>query len=378
MKLIRLISYVVLAGLFGGTHAVYAAIDPAAAVVKVRKTCTENGATLDNCFAGMASLTAWMANTRKPNSSNPLRVEIGPGTYLEDVFVTCNVANNYTGYISFEGAGSGQTIISGYGSGSTSPLNVSSCTELSFSHMKITTRFYGGVHWDGGGTSRWTDVQVIGAARAWYEENCGAVPGSHYWMGSKLTATAAFSIAETYRATCDESWFFGSEVTASVPANAYPASGGAISASAKGMIHVYGSVLRTLIDGPTQGNNVPAAAVDGTSGGEIHIHGTGIDAISTTGKNVVALVATNNGFLHANQTAYNLSTTGTKTRIVNNGGHVHAPYLWESHPEAPAVTSVNGADMAVVTNTADGQPHMIIYSSACASSWFDTVTRACR
>ena len=375
MKLSRLVSCLVVALLFGVTQAVYAAVDPAAAVVKVRKTCTENGITLENFFDSIASLTGWMASIRKPNAASPLRVEIGPGKFLEDVYVSCNVANNYTGYTSFDGAGSSQTIINGFGSGNSAPLNVSSCTEMNFSHLKITTRFYGGVHWDGGGNSRWTDVQVVGTARAWYEETCGATPGSHYWMGSKLTATAAFSIAETYRATCDESWFFGSEVTVSVPANAYPASGGAVTAFDKGMIHVYGSVLRTLTDGPTQGTGVAAAAV---SGGEIHIHGTGIDAISTTGRNVVAVYAANGGQLHANETAYNLNTTGSKTRVVNNGGHVHAPYLWEGHPEAPSVTSVNGADMAVVTNTADGQPHMVIYSSTCASSWFDTVTRACR
>lgn len=357
----------------------HAATDPAAAVVKVRKVCSDNGVALDNCFTTMSSLTYWMANTRKPNASNPLRVEIGPGSFLEDVFITCNAGNGYTGYTSFEGAGSAQSIINGYGSGSSTPFNVSSCTEMSFSHMKITTRFYGGVKWNGGGTSRWTDVQIIGSGRAWYEETCGATPGSHYWMGSKLTASAVFSIAETYRASCDESWFFGSEVTASVPADAYPASGGAATAMSAGVIHLYGSVLRTLIDGPTTGNFVPAASVGyGVAGGAIHLHGTGIDGISNTGQNITAIYAGSGGMIHANESAYNLSTTGTITRIVNTGGHVHAPYLWETHAEAPVITSVNGADMAVVTNTTDGQPHLVIYSTACASKWFDTVAKACR
>lgn len=380
MKLLRLLSVSAAFTLMSGlTPAAHAATDLAAAVVKVRKVCSDNGVALDNCFTSMGSLTSWMANTRKPNANSPLRVEIGPGNFLEDVFFNCNAANGYTGYTSFEGAGSSQTVINGYGSGSTTPVNVNSCTELSFSHMKITTRFYGGVKWNGGGNSRWTDVQVVGSGRAWYEETCGATPGSHYWMGSKLTATAVFSIAETYRASCDESWFFGSEVTASVPAGSYQASGGAATAMSAGVIHLYGSVLRTLIDGPTFGNNVPAASVGyGTAGGTIHIHGTGIDGISTTGQNITALYAGPSGMLHTNETAFNLSTTGTVTRIVNAGGHVHAPYLWEAHPEVPAITSVNGADMAVVTNTSDGQPHLVIYSTACTSKWFDTVTKACR
>jgi hypothetical protein len=365
--------------LFGLGQTAYAAIDPAAAVVKVRTVCTDNGIALDDCFESMAALTDWMANIRKPNATSPLRVEIGPGTYAEDVFITCNSAAGYTGYTSFEGAGSSQTIINGFGSANSTPLNVNNCTEMNFSHLKITTRFYGGVHWNGGGNSRWTDVQVIGAGRAWYEETCGATPGNHYWMGSKLVATAVFSVAETYRATCDESWFLGSEVTVSVPSDAYPANGGAVTATDAGIIHVYGSVLRTLVDGPTMGNNVPAASVGyGRSGGTIHIHGTGIDGISTTGQNITALYAGPGGMLHTNETAYNLSTTGVVTRISNQGGDVHAPYLWEGRPEAPNITSANGADMAVVTNTTDGQPHLVIYSTACASKWFDTVAKACR
>lgn len=382
MKLSRIVSCcVLLVSILCGTG-VSAAVDPAAAVVKVRKDCTENGVTLANCFTNMAALTNWMANTRspKPNASNPLRVEIGPGTFGNaDIFITCNPAANYTGYTSFEGAGNGQTVLKGTGSGASSPLTVDSCTELSFSHLTITTTFYGGILWKGGGNSRWNDVNVIGVARAWYEEECGATRGSHYWSGSKLTASSKFSIATTYRATCDESWLFGSEVVASVPVNEYPANGGAVVAGGNGIIHVYGSVLRALIEGPQAASGVPAASAGADeAGGEIHIHGTGIDVISNTGKNIVALYAQSNGMIHANASAYNMSTTGTKTRIVNTGGHVHASYLWEEHAEAPSITSVNGADMAVVTNTSDGQPHLVIYSSSCASKWFDTVTGACR
>ena len=67
------------------------------------------------------------------------------------------------------------------------------------------------------------------------------------------------------------------------------------------------------------------------------------------------------------------------TRIskdTNPNTHVHAPYLWEEHPTPPNITSVTGADMAVVTDGA--QPHLLIYSSNCTSKWFDTSTNACR
>lgn len=374
----RLVCCAFCLSLFFAMFTASAAVDPAAAVVKLRNSCTENGVTFDNCFTSLAGLTSWMAGTRKPNANSPLKVEIGPGTFTGQLLIECDPAGNYTGYTSFEGAGSGQAIIKGQSYNA--PVTVSSCTNLSFSHLTINGTLYGGVLWNGGGSSKWTDVEIIAVARAWYEEQCDSTRGSHYWFGSKLTATPAFSIASTYRATCDESWFFGSEITVSVPANAYPVgNGAAVSASASGIIHVYGSVLRALIDGP---GSAPAARVgnlgNGTTGGEIHIHGTGIDGISTTGKNIVALYAADNGFIHANETAYNLSTTGTITRIQNQGGHVHAPYLWQNHPEAPVITSDNGADMAVVTNTSNGQPHLVIYSTSCASKWFDTVTQACR
>lgn len=376
MKLSRVVSCCVLLVSLVCSTGVSAAIDASAAVVKVRKSCTENGIALDNCFTNLTALTDWMTNTRKPNASAPLQVEIGPGTFGE-ILIGCVPGDSYSGYTSFEGAGNGQTIIKG--SNYTAPVGVAYCTNLSFSHLTINGTVYGGVHWVGGGDSKWNDVEIIAVARAWYEEQCGSTRGSHYWFGSKLTATPAFTIANAYRATCDESWFFGSEITVSVPSNVPVGEGAAVSASASGIIHVYGSVLRMLVDGP---GSAPAARVgnlgNGTTGGEIHIHGTGIDLISQTGRNVVALKAADNGMIHANAAAYNMSTTGTKTRIENTGGHVHASYMWEEHPEAPAITSVNGADMAVVTNTSDGQPHLVIYSSSCASRWFDTVTGACR
>jgi hypothetical protein len=122
------------------------------------------------------------------------------------------------------------------------------------------------------------------------------------------------------------------------------------------------------------------AAATATGSGKIHIHGTGIDVISQSANNIVALAASNGGTIHANAAAYSLKTGsgGTVTRISNNGGHVHAPYLWEQHANPPAILSENGADMAVVTGTADNHPHLVIYDTSCAGKWFDTSTNACR
>lgn len=100
-------------------------------------------------------------------------------------------------------------------------------------------------------------------------------------------------------------------------------------------------------------------------------------------RNIVVLSAATGGTIHANGSSYNLSTVGgTVTRVVNNGGHIHAPYLWEHIPDpatVPNFTSVTGADMTTVTTgTSDGQPHLLIYSTNCASKWYDSVDKACR
>ena len=357
----------------------YAQVDPSATVVTVQGDCAIGNQAIENCFSSLSDLSVWLGDVRKPNEQSPLAVEIYPGLFQDTVSIQCNPADGYTGYISFNGAGNGQTILKG--NMYSAPLHVDSCTGLSFSHLTIQGDFYGGVLWDGGGFSRWNDVDVIGVARAWYENRCGSERGNHYWFGSRVQATAAFTLANTYRATCDESWFFGSELTAIVPSGA-SGNGGVLTATEQGIIHAYGSVLRLLVDGP---GNIPAIRVGAigepsasVTGGEVHLHGTGIDVISETGRNVVAMNASAHGMIHANASAYNLRTTGSVTRIVNTGGHVSAPYQWDSAAEAPEITSVTGSDIAVVTNTPDGQPHLVVYSSQCGSGWYDIVEAACR
>jgi len=396
MTLFRTLSGTALVLALSSFNSAYAVINPTAATVSLRMTCTENGAALNNCFTTIESLTSWMAATRRPNAAKPLRVEVGAGRFstmnVANLDITCNSAQNYTGYTSFVGAGPAQTVIYL----PQSKVQIASCTGMNFSELGIEGGQEGGTYggaikWSGGGNSSWNHVAVSGFGILWYEGQCGLSRGSHYWTASRLTLTVSTtSQAITYGASCDESWFFGSEITVSVPANATILSngvafGGAVQARDNGIIHVYGSVIRALVDKPVSTDpSFGFSAVDaGTSaaGGEIHIHGTGIDLISTTGQNIVALKAGPGGHIHANETAYNVQTTGTVTRILDlsgTGHAVHAPYLWQNHPEAPVIVSADGADMAVVTNTLDGKPHLVIYSNSCGSRWFDTFTRECR
>lgn len=357
---------------------VQAAVDPGALVVQVRSDCAEP---LGNCFSHPAEAIAWMSSTRKPNASAPLTVKIFPGVYEGAFDITCNAADGYTGHTSFEGSGNGQSILRR--STFNTPLNVDACTSMSFSNLTINGVGYGGVTWSGGGTSKWINVDVIGAGRGWYEPTCGAARGSHYWTGSRIVATAGFTVATPYVAGCDESWFFGSELTAIVPQGA-TGNGAVLSATEGGIAHVYGSVLRLFVDGPGSMYAVHVGEIgmpDGSvTGGEIHIHGTGIDVMSMSGRDITAIKVSGGGMLHANGAAYNLHSSGAITRLIKTptAGHVSAPYQWGESQDAPAVATVAGADTAIVTDTADGQPHIVVSSANCASGWYDTTVQACR
>lgn len=392
---INQVGAMVCASLVGAATPAYAAVDPSAAVVTLRSTCTENGTAMDNCFSDITALVNWITNTRTPGAADPLRVDIGPGTFVsrtvrpngtvvhgfvEAISLSCDPATNFSGHISFVGSGPGQTILTSYSS-SLAPVQVGYCTAMSFSDMTIVGANYGGVIWSGGGNSKWSNVEINAVARAWYENGCAATRGNHYWFGSKISATPAFSAVKGYHASCDESWFFGSEITAAIPAGQAATEAAAVAATEDGIVHVYGSVLRAFSDGTGE---IPAAL--STSGGEIHIHGTGIDVASTTGKAIVALSAATGGKIHANGAAYNMSAPGGSVARLKKDqdplSHIHAPYLWEHVPDAtsiPNYSSVAGADTTTLTSgTSDGHPHMAIYDPTCPSKWYDATDKACK
>jgi hypothetical protein len=371
-----------------------AAIDNAASVVLLRTSCNDGaGGTLNNCFTDTSTLMSWIANTRnpKPSDSAPLTVQVGAGKFAGSLGLTCNAAAGFTGHISFVGAGTEQTIIENGGT-----TFLTGCTNLGFSDMAMTHPVYGYIKWAGGGSSTWNRINLEGTARLW-EETCGPTRGTHYWFGSRIKVFDTFLVAQGYNAACDESWFFGSEI--SLDSDCYNngefyvgginTGGYAVNASNQGEVHVYGSVIRVRAACPTAAS-VTLRAVNATNGATIHVHGTGIDVISDDTNNIIALKASGGGTIHANASAFNLSTpSGTVTRISNNGGHVHAPYLWEHVPDTdgnPATVdtnfaSANGADQTTSTvGTSDGHPHTAVYSSTCPANarWYDTTDKVCR
>lgn len=340
-------------------------VDIDASSVQLLKSCTVDNQHLRNCFESSDDLIAWMRDVRRPNASAPLQVSIGPGTH-ERLKVVCEpVVTGYTGHISFQGSGRTTTIIEGEG---LVPIRAADCTHLSFSDMRITSTNY--ILWTGGGESRWNNVEVSTGGNGWREDGCASVRGKHYWTASTFHIRVP-SNGNGYTALCDESWFYGSEV--STDADGGPGQS-LLRADGVGEIHVYGGSLRAL--GFASLTNIATAQ----NGGSIHIHGTGIDMLTSIDATAQVFNAATGGMIHANASAYNLKTgaNGSIVRINNNGGtgHIHAPYLWEEHPMPPNIISVTGADMAVTTDNA--QTHLVIYNSSCASRWFDVNTNACR
>lgn len=375
-----------------GHPASAAIIDVNAPVVQLRDLatggCVEAGNTLNNCFTSMADLVNWINSTRKPNASKPLLVNIGPGQ-----FTGFSCLNG--GYTTLRGAGRSNTTIGG-------PtdyvgVSVSNCTKLDFQDLKVThkTNAFNTVFWQGSGTSNWSNVDVIGGSYAWVDTDSTTTANScslagrstHYWFSSRIVATTDVGLTKGYIAQCSISWFFGSEITASVTAAGSADSIALRVSNNYSEAHVYGSVIRAI---SPAGISAPLVAVHADNGGAIHIHGTGIDVISVEPSPILALTASGNGMIHANEAAYNLSTGagGTITRVSNSGGHIHAPYLWAQHSSPPAVATVRGADMAVEDDCAasgcqsvGSETHLLISNDSCTGAggpWFDVVTGRCR
>ena len=351
--------------------------DPGAKVAYLRTSCeivnSDPGETpLENCFESMGALHTWIYAGRT-NIYEPLLIEMGPGVFGIGVYgYECTGGTG--GNLTFRGAGSDKTQINGSFFG----LRHIGCTDTnwSFENLEVKGGAYA-VLWDGSGASTWTNSVI---ANGWYDELSGGFnvcpageQGLHRFFSSRIlepgNGTAYFS-------ACAESWFWGSEI--------HSTSGIGINVVGEGnSVHLYGSNIRVEA-GPSTTSN-PVKAISVSDGGEVHAHGVGIDVIGNPGgtRVLVALDADTGASIHANQSSFVVqpSVGVTYKRIDDHGGngHVHAPYLWEHLPTPTTFISNDGADMApVTTNTSDGHPHIVIYSSACASKWYDTTDKVCR
>lgn len=363
-------------GAFTHVSTALAVIDINAPVVKLRDPanggCTEAGVGLNNCFTTMPTLNQWVSNTRKPTAAKPLFVDIGPGKFVGTF--GCD-KTNYAGYVTLQGAGMKNTVIEN----AQTPVSTTSCVQMRFSDMTLrnTGNLFGVRNL--GGSTFWDNVEIDGWGYAWFDSpsacNTGYIPGTHYWFNSRITSRSAANSTTAYFNACDESWFFGSEITATGTVS------GALITPIRaigGEVHVYGSVIRAVSGAGIASSGMVAVTSDGSA--NVHIHGTGIDVISSDANNIYALSSSNGGKIHADGAAYNLSTGsgGTVTRVSGEAHDVHAPYLWAGHSTPPNINSVDGADTAVVTSATGGTPRLVIYSTACPSKWFDVGSNVCR
>ncbi len=344
-----------------------AAIDPAASVVLLRKSCGDGaGGTLPNCFTSLVTLNSWRTTDRTPGSG-PLTVEISAGSFSAGAGQAAFSCDG--GGLSLKGSGPDRTTLVG-------GLSASGSCSIDVQDLTMTPAIFTTIYWanGNGGRSTWTNVNIVGGLYAWTETACaqGGTPNQHFWFSSRLSSSG-----KTYVAACGQHQFWGSEILASGPGHALVLEPFEVFSE----VNVYGSTIRTIVPtGVSLGSNAIRTATVSGSGAKLHIHGTGIDIVGNElPNNIASLVAGGGGEIHANSAAYNLSTAagGVITRILNNGGNIHASYLWEEDSTPPNIVSQDGADMAVVT-TPGLTPRLVVYSTTCPSKWFDVGTNACR
>lgn len=353
-------------------------------VVHVRKDCASTNSNISNCADNMAEMMSWVWNTRNPDVSSPLMVDVGPGTFGR---FTCTDA----GYVTIRGSGRDKSILQ---SGVKSPVNVNNCTKLSFQDIKISSDNTA-IVWREGGDSSYSNVEVVSGPSyqnwAWRDSCVGLTKSIHYWFGSKLTSRAD-GYGATFETQCSESWFYGSEITVAVEPGPQAQQFFAVDVLYDGDVRLFGSAVRAFSETGVifgAGREGPVGARV-SEGGVFHMHGgiISIDASKANG-NVGAngLIVDSTSAAHVVDTAYALKVAGQgiATRIA---GQAASPFQWPQSTTPPNVVSITGADTYVETDcaasgcqTVGAEPHLMIYSAACTGAggpWFDVVTRACR
>jgi len=376
----------------------YALPAPGADIVSLKQDCGAD----PNCFTDSTALTDWLWQTRVPSASDPVLVDIGPGTYGS---FNCPFAAPRNGYVTLRGSGRDNTVLKG-GLGGISSMKIRSCKKLVVQDLTIVGSPYG-VIWDAGGSSSWINVDIDATAAAWYDSNgggtiCGSFAGTHYWWSSKLETRGSTSSTPAFRSACGNHWFYGSEILLKVDKN----TGGAfISGSSidvfgpSSRVQLFGSAVRALVtaDSPADGNLTGLWAGNGA---KVHMHG-GIVSVqnnkSTSTSSVLGAGAGGTGALaHTLDTAFNVSSAGTGqvSRVGGvSGGNVDSPFQWAAGVAPPTdgsgsdINSITGEDMFVETDcgstgcqTTGTETHLMIYNETCTTDgpWFDVVVGKCR
>ena len=419
MKRIGSVSVVVwiLAALLPPLPAGAAPGEPGVEVVYLQKDCSGHTLGVD-CFRSLATLQdkVWPPGVGR-SANEPLIVDVGPGEF--DGFLSCPLDS---GYVTFRGAGRDRTILANRDS-SRPPGAIPvvyaviwslSCNELAFKDMTLLAADLDGqanlngytIFWGSGpngGSSHWTNVDIIGDRAAWYDVGCpgqnGDEPaGEHLFWNTRLIA-GVFG----YAAECGEARLYGSEILVD-PGSfrnqnlAEPVIG--VLSNFRSDVHLFGSVVRvtTANATPAQGVTAYGATVGlplfpGTplGDGSFHMHDGIINVEATGPATAVGIDGDTAGgagaaLARSAQAAFNLEATAGIARI-RGDADIQSPYLWPSGTGVPipSLVSLNGQDMYVETDcdavgcAGGSDPHPMVYKADCPGEpWFDQVLGACR
>lgn len=362
--------------------AVFAA--PIGNTLLLRTSC-DNGAasTLSNCFQDIASLNAAVAS-ESPTTNKPLRIEIGPGSFLG----TIECKN--IGGVSIEGAGRSATIISSDMASLVPGVLASACSGMNIAHLTVKGG-YRAVHLGGTSITTWTDVEILGGARGVYSTfNCDPLNTRHTWHNSRIEAIPR-GMTVAYDARCGEHNIYSTELIAKGATSQYGGLPNNVVAlkvdqtTGKVIVNVIGASLRSRLNVPNAGA-VPISAIQADNGAEVYVVGSQIDVVSDVAHDIKALQASTGAVLQIDSSSYKLGTKAPATvaRISNSGGIVNAPHHWAVLPNSnliPGYKSQHGAESRIITEgTSDGQPHLSIYDALCPAgqAWYDQVDKLCR
>lgn len=390
---------------------------PDASTVTLRISCESGGTEIPNCFNSMAEVDNWLRTVRLTGPSKPTLVDIGPGA-----FVGWNCGSSD---VTLRGAGRDRTVFVPSSTTAFAALRINpGCTNLDVQDMTFDGRgsdgAYGILASNPEAVTTWTNVEVVSNAYGWNEAtttNACTNRGKHMWFSSRIRTEGGASlfqgVSRAYIATCAQSWFWGSEVTAKPDSTHFNAF--AIHAQ-NAEIHLYGSNARLLINQNTSAQSF--AGSDGSSGhylmaalnnSAIHIHGTGLD-VEHAGTGISdMLYADSTSHYHANESGFNIhvSGAGKVRRIAGAAQRIEAPYIWKQGTQPPlsmhlngtstyfgvqTLISVSGADSYIETDCpVNGNcslggnfPHQMIYQEECSDTtenggpWFDMTTKSCR
>lgn len=388
-----------------------------AEVIFVRKDCTSFFAP-SMCVTSMADVTTWLP-TRVP-ANNPVLVNVGPGDWDSFDCVSQD-------FVTIRGSGRDVTRILRTDTAQKGAIDVDDCAALAVENLTAHGSF-AGVQWNGGGSSTWSDVDLLGGGSTvpssglaptlfsigWYDKDtsagCGHGEALHYFFGSRVTALGNALQNDGYVARCSEVWFFGGEIQATSDGD----TPGSMQQTAVLLnnhaadFRVFGSALRSnpgaAVSNSLVGVGQPELTAVAATLGEFHMHG-GIINVNANGSTQTVsvmglLTSANTVRAHTPGTGWVAlaANGGTAARVSGPNAKTQTPFLWQQGSEPPRsvpgdptsafVTSIQGSDLFVETDCVTGgscsggsDPHLMLYSEACAGTggpWFDVVEGACR